>query len=164
GPDGQTGQTGQGGFDTSALVAALAEGLNLDQTTVQTAVDDAVAALSSQPGEPPSGGQPPDGQASGGPAAPDSQASGAPAAPSGESAQGDAGPGASGGEGGQGGPGGNSQLAEQLAGSIATALGVDESQVLTIVQANLPAMGGPGGQAAPSGAADAPSPQPTTSA
>lgn len=147
----QTTQTGappgRESSDTSALVAALASTFQLDEATVQTAVDDAMSSVAGRRGGGPGGQQPGDGQGQ-----PPTDSSAEPSAPPED------------GDGSGGGMGmpGQSQLAEQLAASIATALSLDEAEVLTVVQANLPQLGGPGGQGGPGADQDAPSPQPTT--
>jgi len=139
----QTAQTGappdRGGSDTSALVAALASTFSLDEATVQAAVDDAMSSLGGR------GGGRPAGQSGDGP----DDSGNPPSASPGDSGNPPSPP-----AGGQG-MGGGGQLAERLAASIATALDLDEAEVLTVVQANLPQRGGSGGDQ------NAPNPQPT---
>ncbi|MGC3954132.1 MAG: hypothetical protein QM804_07765 [Propionicimonas sp.] len=112
-----------GDFDTSALVTALADGLGLDEATVKTAVEEALAARTGGGGRPsgePSGmptGEPPT-------AAPD---------------------GSGGGQRGEG-------MAQRIAAAIAEKLGVDEAEVLPIVQQNLPGAGDRPDQQQPSAA------------
>lgn len=154
----QTTQTGtppgRQGSDTSALVAALVSTFDLDEATVQTAVDDAISSLMGRSpgggsGQPPGQGQPPT-DAGNPPSTPPTD-SGSQGAPGSDQI----------GEGGR--MPGSDRLAEQLATSIATALKLDEAEVLTVVQANLPQLGGPGGgQGGPGRNQDTPSPQPTT--
>lgn len=114
GGDGQRG----GGFDTTALVSALATGLDLDEAKAKTAVEDAMSSVMGERGQ--RSGQPsdmPSGEPSG---MPSGQPTDLPS----------------------GGQGDGSKLAEQLAAKIATALDVDQDKVLTIVEANLPTGGG----------------------
>ncbi|MCW5951228.1 MAG: hypothetical protein KIT69_03100 [Propionibacteriaceae bacterium] len=135
---------GRAGNDTTALVTALASTFSLDEETVQTAVDDAMSSVVGRGGG--SGGQPPsDGQGQ-----PPSDSAAPP------SARGSAEPGVP----------DEGRLAEQLAASIATALSLDEAEVLTVVEANLPQRGDPGqggpGDRGSDGDQNAPNPQPTT--
>lgn len=116
------------GVDTEALVAALAKGLDKDEASVKKAVDSAMDSLrttADDARERPS------------------------AAPSASTDPGSGTPGST------TNPKGGNGLAAKLATAIATALDVDESTVLPIVQANLTT-----GRAAPSAA---PSASPTAS-
>ena len=152
----QTTQTGtppgQQGSDTSARVAALVSTFDLDEATVQAAVDDAMSSLM---GQRPGGGS---GQ-SPGQEQPPTDAGNPPSTPPTDSGN----RGSPGGDQTDGRMPGSDRLAEQLATSIATALNLDEAEVLTVVQANLPQLGGPGGgQGGPGRNQDTPSPEPTT--
>lgn len=113
--------------DTESLVAALAKGLDKDEATVKKAVDAALDSLRTKADDRE--------RPSTAPSASTDSGSGTPGTTTN--------------------PKGSSGMAAKLAAGIATALGVDESTVLPIVQANLVT-----GRAAPSAA---PSASPTAS-
>ncbi len=111
------------GIDTEALVTALAKGLDKDEASVKEAVESAMDALRTK-------GDVTRGRPSAAPSGNTDSGSGTP-------------PTTTDPHGGQG-------VAAKLAAAIATALGVDEPTVLTIVQATLAT-----GRAAPSAAPSA---------
>jgi hypothetical protein len=118
-------------MDTQALVTALAKGLDKDEASVKEAVESAMDSLRTK-------GDDTRGQPSAAPSGNTDPGSGTPPTTTG--------------------PQGGKGAAAKLAAAIATALGVDEATVLTIVQANLST-----GRTAPSAAPSA-SPSTTPSA